>query len=125
MEAKEQTTFNNLPERMDYLISEILELKLILIQRIEKPEEIPKYLDIEQALLYLKKQGYSMSKSKLYKLTSQGNIPCRKSEGRVYFTPQLLCDWVDSQVVGNDYIDRSHISQPVQTIIKSILKQKK
>ncbi|WP_291596516.1 helix-turn-helix domain-containing protein [Bacteroides sp.] len=120
-----KSNFENLPTQVDYLLVEVLNIKEILLQRIEKSEEVPKYLDIEQALLYLKKQGYSMSKSKLYKLTSQGNIPCHKSEGRVYFTPQLLCDWVDSQVVGNDYIDRSHISQPVQTIIKSILKQKK
>lgn len=118
-------TFDSLPTMVTEISGKVDLILKLLSAKIEKPEEIPKYLDIEQALLYLKKQGYSMSKSKLYKLTSQGNIPCHKSEGRVYFTPQLLCDWVDSQVVGNDYIDKSHISQPVQTIIKSILKQKK
>ena len=41
MEAK-STTYDTLPERIDYLISEIREVKELLTQRIEKPEEIPK-----------------------------------------------------------------------------------
>lgn len=125
MEEKEQTSFNNLPERMDYLISEVLELKQILIQRIEKPEEIPKYLDVEQALLYLKKQGYSMSKSKLYKLTAQRNIPCHKSDGRVYFTSQELDNWVTSQIEDNDKNRQCLLSQSVQSTIKCINKKTK
>ena len=56
METK-RTTYDTLPEQIDYLISEIREVKELLIQRIEKPEEIPKYLDKEQALRYLKRMG--------------------------------------------------------------------
>ena len=36
MEAK-STTYDTLPERIDYLISEIREVKELLTQRIEKP----------------------------------------------------------------------------------------
>lgn len=123
MKEKEQTSFNDLPERMDYLISEVLELKQILIQRIEKPEEIPRYLDVEQALLYLKKQGYSMSKSKLYKLTAREEIPCHKSDGRVYFTPRKLDEWVSNQVEGRDGVNVDLSSQAIKSVINSILKK--
>lgn len=120
-----KSTFENLPEQVDYLLVEVLNIKEILLQRIEKPEEIPKYLDVEQALLYLKKQGYSMSKSKLYKLTAQRNIPCHKSDGRVYFTSQELDNWVTSQIEDNDKNRQCLLSQSVQSTIKCINKKTK
>ena len=89
MEAK-STTYDTLPERIDYLISEIGEVKELLMQRIEKPEEIPKYLSLEQALLYLEKKGFLVSKSKLYKMTSGDIIPCHKNGNRIYFLPEEL-----------------------------------
>lgn len=71
----QKTSYDTLPERIDYLIQEISEIKNILINRIEKREEIPKYLSTENALAYLKKTGFPMSKSQLYKLTSCGRMP--------------------------------------------------
>lgn len=116
-------TFDSLPT-MVMEISEKVDLVLkSLSAKIEKPEEIPKYLDVEQALLYLKKQGYSMSKSKLYKLTAQRNIPCHKSDGRVYFTSQELDNWVTSQIEDNDKNRRCLLSQSVQSTIKCINKK--
>jgi hypothetical protein len=52
-----------------YRAYEIAGIKELLTQRIRNPEEIPKYLDINQALLYLGKLGFLISRSKLYKLT--------------------------------------------------------
>lgn len=74
----QKTSYDTLPERIDYLIQEISEIKNILINRIEKREEIPKYLSTENALAYLKKTGFPMSKSQLYKLTSCGRMPFHK-----------------------------------------------
>ena len=96
MEAK-STTYDTLPERIDYLISEIGEVKELLMQRIEKPEEIPKYLSLEKALLYLEKKGFLVSKSKLYKMTSGDIIPCHKNGNRIYFLPEELNDWLEKQ----------------------------
>ena len=67
------------------------------MQRIEKPEEIPKYLSLEQALLYLEKKGFLVSKSKLYKMTSGDIIPCHKNGNRIYFLPEELNDWLEKQ----------------------------
>lgn len=49
----QKTSYDTLPERIDYLIQEISEIKNILINRIEKREEIPKWLNKEQALKYI------------------------------------------------------------------------
>lgn len=119
-----KSTFENLPTQMDYLLVEVLNIKQILIQRIEKPEEIPRYLDVKQALLYLKKQGYSMSKSKLYKLTAREEIPCHKSDGRVYFTPRKLDEWVSNQVEGRDGVNVDLSSQAIKSVINSIKTKK-
>ena len=46
----QKTSYDTLPERIDYLIQEISEIKNILVNRIEKREETPKYLSTENAL---------------------------------------------------------------------------
>ena len=111
-----KTTYDTLPERIDYLISEMEEIKGILAGRTEKPEEIPKYLDIDQALTYMKKTGFSISKSKLYKLTSSGEIPFHKADNRVYFFPHELDTWMFSSMERNNRNEKQNI---IQTIIKN------
>ncbi len=118
MEVKEPTTFNNLPERMDCLISEVLELKQILSQRIEKPEEIPKYLNTEKALVYLKKIGYPISKSKLYKLTANGEIPFHKSGNTLLFKMEEISQWCEEDIHTNN--NKEHYNQ---LIIKTAQKK--
>lgn len=91
-----RTDYNNLPEQIDYLISEIKEVKEILSQRIGKPEEIPKFLSVEQLKHYLYQQGVLISKSKLYKMTSKDEIPCYKTGNRVYFSPEEIDNWLSA-----------------------------
>ena len=98
----QKTSYDTLPERIDYLIQEISEIKNILINRIEKREEIPKYLSTENALAYLKKTGFPMSKSKLYKLTSYGRIPFHKSGNTLLFIPEELDKWCESDIYADD-----------------------
>lgn len=114
-----KTDYNNLPERIDYLISEIAGIKELLTQRIRNPEEIPKYLDINQALLYLGKLGFLISRSKLYKLTSGNNIPCHKSDNRIYFFPQELDSWLSSQIEKKSETSQNFSDQSKQFIIKT------
>lgn len=114
-----KTDYNNLPERIDYLISEIAGIKELLTQRIRNPEEIPKYLDINQALLYLGKLGFLISRSKLYKLTSGNNIPCHKSDNRIYFFPQELDSWLSSQIEKKSETSQNFSDQSKKFIIKT------
>ena len=104
----QKTSYDTLPERIDYLIQEISEIKNILTNRIEKREEIPKYLSTENALAYLKKTGFPMSKSKLYKLTSYGRIPFHKSGNTLLFIPEELDKWCESDIYADD---EKHINE--------------
>lgn len=72
-----------LVEKVDYIIN-------LLGAKIEKREEIPKYLNTENALAYLKNIGFSMSKSKLYKLTALKSIPVHKNGNNLLFCRKSL-----------------------------------
>ncbi|MEO4939805.1 DNA-binding protein, partial [Bacteroides humanifaecis] len=111
-----KTSYDTLPERIDYLIQEISEIKNILVNRIEKREETPKYLSTENALAYLKKTGFPMSKSQLYKLTSCGRMPFHKSGNTLLFIPEELDKWCEDKIQ-----TVSHEENELQLLIKSPL----
>jgi hypothetical protein len=94
-----KTTHNNLPEQVDYLISEIFKIKEILLSRIKKPEEIPKNMTLEEAILFLQREKIPMSKSKLYKLTSSNKIPYRKAGTKLIFYSGELSQWCNNQII--------------------------
>lgn len=110
-----ETTHDNLPKQMDNLISEVLIIKKILLARIEKPEEVPKYLTLEEAIAFLMKSKIPMSESKIYKLTSSGNIPYFKVGNKLLFSIEELEQWMNNQIT------KKGISCPSSTfpIIKS------
>ena len=83
-----------MPARIDEIITELRELKQIVDNRIKKAEEIPKYLNIDAAIEYLKLQGISMSKSTLYKLSAKDRIPKHKIDNKLYFNNQELQLWI-------------------------------
>ena len=112
-----RTDYNNLPEQIDYLISEIKEVKEILSQRIGKPEEIPKFLSVEQLKHYLYQQGVLISKSKLYKMTSKDEIPCYKTGNRVYFSPEEIDNWLSAYL--NQKSKTNNTKEKREGIIKS------
>lgn len=84
---QEPTTYNNLPQRIDEILSELSVIRSLVTNQIEKPDNIPKYLNIDAAIRYLNKQGISISKSTLYKRSASGMIPTHKIENRLYFNP--------------------------------------
>ena len=115
----QKTSYDTLPERIDYLIQEISEIKNILINRIEKREEIPKWLNKEQALKYIQKQGYKLSASKLYKLSATDNIPCHRSGRNLYFFAEELDKWLNNQIEEEGKTSQNLSTQSIQLIIKS------
>ena len=64
---EKEITFDSLPAAVMKLSEKVDLIINLLGTNIEKREEIPKYLSTENALAYLKKTGFPMSKSKLYK----------------------------------------------------------
>ncbi len=112
-----KTTYNTLPEQIDFLIQEILEIKNILADKIEKSEEIPKWLNKEQALEYIQRQGYMISSSKFYKMSAQDTIPCHRSGNRLYFLIKELDEWLEKQI--DNKKSKNIDFHSVQEIIKS------
>ena len=119
----QKTSYDTLPERIDYLIQEISEIKNILMNRIEKREKIPKWLNKEQALRYIQKQGYKLSSSKLYKLSATDNIPCHRSGRNLYFFAEELDKWLNNQIEEEDKTSQNLSTQSIQLIIKSAQKR--
>lgn len=79
-----------MPVRIDEVLSELRELKKLICDRINKIENVPRYLNIDAAIEYLKSQGISMSKSTLYKRSARDKIPKHKIDNKLYFTIQEL-----------------------------------
>lgn len=91
-------TFDSLPSAIEELAGKVDYIINLLGTKIEKREEIPKYLNTENALAYLKNIGFSMSKSKLYKLSALKNIPVHKNGNSLLFLQEELEQWCKEQI---------------------------
>ena len=94
-----KTSHDNLPSQVDILLEQVLVIKEILLQRIEKPEEVPKFLSLEEVIAFLLANRIPMSKSKLYKLTSSDSIPNFKVGNKLLFSKDDLEQWLDNQII--------------------------
>ena len=83
-----KVTFETLPSAVMELTEKVDLLISMFSTKIEKREEIPKYMNTETALEYLRKTGLTISKSKLYKLTASNSIPVYKEGNSLFFTQQ-------------------------------------
>ena len=117
METK-KTTYDTLPGQIDFLIQEVAEIKDILMARIEKPEEIPKFMNKEQALKYIRKQGYEISSSKFYKMAAADSIPCHRSGRKLYFFAEELDGWIKQQFETESQINQDFKFQLIKPIIQ-------
>ncbi|MTK53876.1 hypothetical protein [Paludibacter sp.] len=94
------STFENLPQQVDHLLTEVLLIKKILLDKIDEPEEVPKkYLSSKEALAELKAMGYSISWSKFTKMAASRTIPCHKLENKLLFNKGELIKWFDAQII--------------------------
>lgn len=102
----EKISFDTLPAAVMELVEKVDYIINLLGAKIEKREEIPKYLNTENALAYLKNIGFPMSKSKLYKLTALKSIPVHKNGNNLLFLQKELEQWFESQIhTDNDKIE--------------------
>lgn len=80
--------------RLEFLLEEIKEATSQ-----SKILEYPDRLNKEQALTFLNEQGYHVSESTLYKLTSTKKIPFKNFGRRLIFSRKELLKWVESQTI--------------------------
>jgi len=57
------------------------------------PDETFGYVDADGAVRLL-----GISKSKLYKMTADGKLPCYKPAGKLYFKISELKHWIENQI---------------------------
>ncbi|RZK27189.1 MAG: DNA-binding protein [Flavobacterium sp.] len=86
----------NLPQKIDFLIDR-LEVIETMLQKKESLRVYSKKLNLDYALSFLLKEGFSMSKSRLYKLTSTNSIPCARFGSRLVFDRDELIKWCSVQ----------------------------
>ena len=87
----DETTFDNLPKAMDYLIREVAMIKEYMIRPREHPPDKHRPVGINEACGIIGK-----AKSTIYTLVRKGLIPCCKVGKKLYFYEDELLDWIAS-----------------------------
>jgi predicted RecB family endonuclease len=65
---------------------------------VQRPKDEPERFNINEAVEYLKKMGITISKSSLYKSTSNGGVPVHRFGNRLVFIREDLDDWACSML---------------------------
>ena len=73
-------------------------------------------MTFSKALVFLERQGYVMSKSKLYKLTALNKIPCKKFGNRLIFDSDELINFCENHV-------QYSVVDGIESVVKSAKKQ--
>lgn len=89
-------TFNDLPQAVEQILEDIKVIKELLTQK-ENNKEVPSLMSFDEALDFMSKEGYPMSKSKLYKLTAKKQIPHTQFCSKLLFSKNELLEWCQSQ----------------------------
>jgi len=97
MGQSEELSFDKLPKAISKLLMEVEEIKKMLIIKKTRGRPNFKKLSIDKAIDFILNQGYIMSKSKLYKLISNGQIPFARFGIRIVFSEEELIGWLESQ----------------------------
>lgn len=97
-----KTDFNSMPEAIDSLHSQLLELKELVktLAVKNKPEESDSF-SLDDALKYINGRGLPIQKSTIYKMVSSGTIPHRKMCGRLIFFRDELDIWFNNKLTDN------------------------
>lgn len=72
-----------------------------------KPQKIPDNCCVEQALAFLSENGYKLSKSRLYKMTANKQLPFRYFGRRIVFSRTELLQWIDGQTTPSSNSDQT------------------
>lgn len=94
----QELNFDKLPSAVSAILREVEEIKKMLISNKPRSETNIKRLSINEAQAFFIEQGFQISKSKLYKLTSEGKIPYDKFGVRVLFRQEKLMNWIENEM---------------------------
>lgn len=91
-------THNTLPEAVARLEARIEDVYKLLTTKVIIKSELPKYLNINQAVEYCNSNGYKISKSSMYKLCARSEIPHFKASGSLVFDACELDNFIINQL---------------------------
>lgn len=74
-------------------------------QLVAPSSDLPDTLSMPNALKVLEDNGFPTSKAKLYKMTSQEQIPFMKYGNKLVFSRKALIEWAHKQLVSNNSED--------------------
>ena len=94
----QELNFEKLPNAVGLILREVEEIKRMLINNKPRSEPDTKRLSINEAIKFFSEQGVRISKSKIYKLTSERKIPYDKFGTRVLFRQEELIDWIENEM---------------------------
>lgn len=90
----------NVAEKIDLLLEEVGKIQELL--KNERPKPFSQTLNMDNAIAFMSIEGYPMSKSLLYKLTSMNRIPFWKFGNKLLFDKDELVKWCkDKTYAGN------------------------
>jgi len=91
----------NVHEKIDLLLEQIEAIKGLL-EKNQPPTASPQTLNLENAIAFMANEGYPLSKSSFYKLTSTSGIPFRRFGGKLMFDRDELLQWCKSKSIKDD-----------------------
>lgn len=119
----QELNFEKLPNAVSVLLREVEEIKKMLISNKPRSEPNIKRLSINEAQAFFLEQGFPISKSKLYKLTSEGKIPFEKFGIRVLFKQDKLIEWIENEMNLSTKSDSKYVMTLANSARKKINKK--
>ncbi|UUF15200.1 MULTISPECIES: helix-turn-helix domain-containing protein [Flavobacterium] len=104
----QELSFETLPSAVGLILKEMEEIKKILINDSSTNDPEIKRLSTNEAIKFIREQGFPISKSKLYKLTSEGKIPHEKFGMRVLFKKDNLVSWFANEIKSSMKLDSEY-----------------
>ena len=93
----QELNFEKLPVAVSLILKEVEEIKRMLINNKPSSQLDTKRMSTNEAIKFIVEKGFPISKSKLYKLTSEGKIPHEKFGMRVLFKQDNLVAWMQEK----------------------------
>lgn len=94
------------PEQLDTIVQNAIR-KVLPNNKEEKNQKVPDSCSVEQALQFLLENGYKISKSRLYKMTANRELPFKYFGRRIVFSRNELLEWVEQQTIPSSSSDET------------------
>jgi len=100
-ERSREILFEQLPAAVSEMLSDISEIKKILLKKHKREPTDSKKISLNDAIVFISNNGVKVSRSKLYKLTSSKQIPFSKFNNKLVFNESEILIWITNNTNSN------------------------